>query len=89
MQIIIVNYFFFNTFSRKYKQSGTDIVQSRKRKYINQELSDTEENLRTQRIKEVMKQEQSLAVVKLKHEENISKIREDHLKQLNEIETQH
>lgn len=31
-----------------------------------------------------MKQEQTLAIVKLKHEENISKIREDHLKHLNE-----
>jgi len=56
-------------------------------------LSDTEENLRVQRIKQVMNQEQDLAVAKLRHEENMSKMKEDHLyiyiKQLNEMEIQH
>jgi len=37
----------------------------------------------------VMNQEQDLAVAKLRHEENMNKMKEDHLKQLNETETQH
>jgi len=49
-------------------------------------LSDTEENLRVQRIKQVMNQEQDLAIAKLRYEENMSKMKEDHLKQLNEME---
>jgi len=52
-------------------------------------LLDTEENLRIQRIKQVMNQEQDLAVAKLRHEKNMSQIKEDHLKQLNEMEIQH
>jgi len=52
-------------------------------------LSDTEENLRVQRIKQVMNQEQDLAIAKLRHEENMNEMKEDHLKQLNEMKTQH
>jgi len=87
------NFFCFtdtSTFKKYKKQVGTTDMQKKKRKYIYQELlSDTEENLRVQRIKQVMNQEQDLAVAKLRHEENMNKMKEDHLKQLNETETQH
>jgi len=94
VQNIITKLFFCFTDTptlKKYKkQSGTTDVQKKKKKYINQELlSDTEENLRVPRIKQVMNQEQHLVVAKLRHEENMSKMKEDHLKQLNEMETQH
>lgn len=67
-------------------------IQRTKRKCINEELinvPDGEENLRMQRIKQVMDQEQQLAIFKLRHEESIAKMKENHLKQLHEIEIQH
>lgn len=41
-----------------------------------------------QRIKQIMDQDQQLTFVKLRHEENITKMKENHLKQLNEMEIQ-
>lgn len=52
-------------------------------------LSDAEENLKMQRIKQVMDQEQDLSNVKLRHEESMAQMREKHLEELNEMETQH
>ncbi|XP_077265240.1 uncharacterized protein LOC143899110, partial [Temnothorax americanus] len=69
------------------KQSCTTDTQRKKRKLLN--LSDTEENLRMQRIKQVIDQEQHLAIAKLRHEENMAKLKENHLKQLNEVKIQH
>lgn len=60
----------------------------KKRKYIHQELSDTEENLRIQHLKQIMDQDQQLANIKLNHEKKIAEMKENHLKQLNEMEIQ-
>ncbi|TGZ54600.1 Uncharacterized protein DBV15_12043 [Temnothorax longispinosus] len=76
-----------NTLKTYQKQSCTTDTQRKKRKLLN--LSDTEENLRMQRMKQVIDQEQHLAIAKLRHEESMAKIKENHLKQLNKIEIQH
>jgi len=68
--------------------SSTTDTQKKKRKCISQDLSETEEILRMQRIKQIMDQDQQLTFVKLRHEENIAKMKENHLQQLNEIEIQ-
>lgn len=50
------------------------------------EIPDAEEKLRMERIKQVMKQEQQLADIKLQHEEKIAKIQENHLEEINQLE---
>ncbi|XP_018368657.1 PREDICTED: DNA repair protein RAD50-like, partial [Trachymyrmex cornetzi] len=62
-------------------------VQRKKRKL--QKLLNTEDNLQAQRIQQIINQEQDLATVKIRHEENMNKMREDHLKRLNEMEILH
>lgn len=87
----LLSFCFTDTPTLKTYQERTTDIQKKKRQCVKQwlNLSDTEENLRMQRIKQVMYQEQHLAIAKLKHEENIAKIKENHLKQLNEVEIQH
>jgi hypothetical protein len=80
------------TFNKESVYSGIEDIQRKKRKYSKQEslnLSDAEKNLKMQRVKQVMDQEQQLVNVKLRHEENMAHMREKHLKELNEMETQH
>ncbi|CAL1677423.1 unnamed protein product [Lasius platythorax] len=72
--------------------SSTNVGKMRKEKrYIKQraamhEISCTEEKLRTERLKQIIKQEQQLANIKLQHEEKIAKLKEDHVEEINQLE---
>ncbi|XP_026826892.1 uncharacterized protein LOC105286054 [Ooceraea biroi] len=61
----------------------------KRKKNVIDQLSNTEETVRMERIKRVMDQEQQLAHVKQKHEENISSMKESHLKEIYSLELQH
>lgn len=60
----------------------------RKRKDL-LEVSTVEEELRIQRIKQIMNQEEQLANIKLKHEERIAAMKEEHLKDYNYMQLKH
>lgn len=62
----------------------------RKRKPLSEDqLSNTEETLRVERIRRVMDQEEQIAHTKLKHEEFVSNMKENHLKEMYNLEIQH
>lgn len=50
------------------------------------EISGREENLRVERMQQILKQEQQLTDVKLQHERRMAKIKEDHLQETNRLE---
>jgi len=52
-------------------------------------LLNIEENLKVERIKRIINQEQELAHIKQRHEEKIAKMKEEHLKEMNYIQLQH
>lgn len=53
------------------------------------DMSDAEETVRLERLKEIIKQEQHLADVKLQYEQKIAKIKGDHLEEMNRLELNH
>ncbi|KAM0726168.1 Myb/SANT-like DNA-binding domain-containing protein 3 [Formica fusca] len=63
-------------------------ILKRKRKDL-PEVSNVEEELRIQRIKQIMKQNEQLANIKLKHEERITVMKEEHLKEFNYMQLKH
>lgn len=50
------------------------------------DMSDVEEKIRVERLKEIIKQEQQLADIKLQNEKRIGKIKADHLEEMNRLE---
>lgn len=53
------------------------------------ELSNVEENIRIERIREIMKQEQHLSNITSKHEERMAIIKEEHLREYNSLQIKH
>lgn len=60
----------------------------RKRKDL-LEISNVEEELRIQRLKQIMNQEEQLADIKFKHEERMAIMKEEHLKECNNMQIKH
>lgn len=61
----------------------------KRKKTTNTELSNVEENIRIERIREIMKQEQHLANMTSKHEERMTALKEKHLKEYNDLQIKH
>lgn len=53
------------------------------------EISNTEENLRIERLKQIIDQEQQLANLKHRYEEKMANMKETHLREINDIQLQH
>lgn len=74
-------------YSLSNSKSRTTRLIKGKKKEITQ--SNAEETVRTERIKQIMQQEQHLANVKLKHEERMAVIKEEHQKEFNYLQLKH
>lgn len=71
------------------KLKHTPSLKRKKNTIDDDQLSNTEETLRMERIKRVMDQEERLANIKQKHEENMNNMKENHLKEIQNLELQH
>ena len=72
-------YFFTDVIIEKITVETSKIV--KKRKFI-----ETEDDLKIDRLRNIIKQEQQLAKVKLEHEEMMATIKETHLNEINKAE---
>jgi len=63
-------------------------ILKRKRKDL-LETSNVEEELRIQRLRNIIRHEETLADIKLKHEEKVVLIKEEHLKLFNDMQLNH
>lgn len=77
-----------NVFNNK-KLKQTRSLKRKKNTIDEDKLSNTEETLRMERIKQIIEQEQQLAYTKQKHEENMNIMKENHLKEIYNLELQH
>lgn len=67
-------------------ESASDIIVGFEKTTKRRKLFETEDELKLQRLHNIMDQEQQLSKVKLQHEERMAAIREAHIIEVNKLE---